>query len=448
MIHEPTEEPDKPVRPAVGQFVEPWSTALTNWTPALAKAALSEAQTGNLRLAADLAEILLLDNRIKQAFGKRGANVFSQELEFEPGTGRRKGRAVKAIEAGEDWWYTFPEDELALWFTWGHILGVGLAELVWRQPDGHGGRDVADLKIWHPRWLSWEHHRQTWQLDVQGGGRIDITPGDGKWMLFTPYGRHRPWMHGLWWPLVPSFLLKQFAYADWASHNKVMGSPQFVGKAPQNTAGTSLDTFRDSLLTMISKSAIVLPFGWEVDLLQAQQGTSDTFRKAIDAADRGIDIAILGNNLTTEVSGGSLAAAQVHRDGESRLAESDAKTLAGTIHDQYLTHWARFNFGTDDAAPWPHWQTEPAEDLSVLATTMGALGDAMTKLDSALSGFDLELDPEAMAERFSLPVRPRTQDAPDPVAAPGTDPNAPQEQPQSKVGSGVEPVDDAPGDPP
>ena len=445
MIHEPAEEPDKPVRPSVGQFVEPWSAALTNWTPALAKGALCEAQTGNLRLAADLAEILLLDARIKQAFGKRTTNVLSADLEFDPGTGRRKGRAVRALEAGEDWWYTFPEDELALWFAWGHILGVGLAELVWRQPEGHGGRDVAELKIWHPRWLSWDHYRQVWQLDVQGGGCIDITPGDGKWMLFTPYGRHRPWMHGLWWPLVPSFLLKQFAYADWASHNKVMGSPQFVGKAPQNTAGVSLDTFRDSLLSMISKSAIVLPYGWEVELLQAKQGTAETFLKAIDVADRGIDIAILGNNLTTEVSAGSLAAAQVHRDGESRHAESDAKVLSGTIHDQYLTHWARFNFGTDDVAPWPHWRTEPAEDMASAATTLGSLGDAMSKLDVALAGFGLEVNALELVERFSVPVRPRTQEAPE--APPGTNTDDKENETTGAGRAGGDAGDDPPGDP-
>ena len=88
--------------------------------------------------------------------------------------------------------------------------------------------------------------------------------------------------------------------------------------------------------------------------------TCTDFGGAISAA-----ISIAGQNLTTEVSGGSYAAATVHDFIRRDYIEHDEQVLSTTLHNGPLKWWALFNFGTDEA-PWLRWNTNPNSEQEVV----------------------------------------------------------------------------------
>lgn len=410
--------------PDLIEYREPTAVVLTEWTPRRVKAALADAQVGRLYMAADLMSSLLLDGRIQQAFKKRADALFRNEVEFLAGAGRRKNMTIHALEAADDYSAAFPESELRQLKIWGEGLGVGLGELVWKRLPQHGDRDIPVLKVWHPRWLRWDDWNHRWMLQVRadenptGQPEIEIKPGEGKWILYTPYGVNRPWMWGLWFSLSTFWLLKQLSLADMAAHNKAHGSPQFVGKTPiEQVTKEKRDEFVGMLAEMVARSSIVLPKGWELDLLECAHDSSEAFERAIKLADTSFDIAILGNNLTTEVTGGSLAAANVHREVQGDQAASDDGALCGCLHDQALVHWSEYNYGASAAAPLPHYAVEPAEDLKSEAETINALSAGLQKIDAMLAPQGLEVDMVAMTERYGIATRKRTTPDPALVAA-------------------------------
>ena len=128
----------------------------------------------------------------------------------------------------------------------------------------------------------------------------------------------------------------------------------------------------------------------------------------IDAANTGIAIAVLGQNLTTEVQGGSYAAAQVHQQVADYLRRADAECLSTTLRTQVLTWWAAYNFGDPAVAPWPRWKIDPEADAASVGAAYKALGDGIASLrDAVPEGQALDLG--AILERAGVPL----VDAPD-----------------------------------
>src|SRR5690606_14363612 len=115
-------------------------------------------------------------------------------------------------------------------------------------------------------------------------------------------------------------------------------------RSPGMPADADKQAFLSDLQAMANSASIVLPDGWNVELLEAKVGSGEVFAKLIEWANKAIAVAVLGQNLTTDVEGGSHAAAQVHENVRQDLIDSDAETLSTTAREQVLVWWAEFNF--------------------------------------------------------------------------------------------------------
>lgn len=344
-------------RPDRKEHRELWGRRLTTWTNSELTAARLLADGGTLSYAAELVDELRADSRVAGVLPQRVNGLLGLEIEFEAsGDGRRRGRAVRALEADEDWWQIAPEHELADLQTWGLLLGVGLAELVWTTNER--GRAIPRLKCWDPRALRFEWTTRRWLLRT-ADEEIEVVPGGGKWVLYTPYGASRPWAKGLWRALAKWWLLKGFALTDWARHSEMHGSPIRVGVAPEGSQPEDRENFADDLASLGSDTSLVAPPGYETKLLEAVAKTWEMFPKQIETANAELSILLVGQNLTSEVQGGSFAAAKVHENVRDDLIRFDAEALTTALHDQVLTWWAEFNFGDPKLAPWPSWETKP-----------------------------------------------------------------------------------------
>jgi hypothetical protein len=413
--------------PIVLQF-EPSSRSLTDWTPDLIKSAELVAQGGNLRLAADLCEEMLADDRIKGVIETRVEGLLGLPLSFEEGVGRRKRSAKHALEAEEDWDASCPEDQTAAVMKWGILLGAGLFQNAWTWRDN--GRVVGAIAHYRERFLRYDEASRGWKVLVDPGVEIDITPGDGQWGLYTPCGRHMPWLHGAWRGLSRWWLVKQLARSDWARHSEVHGSPARVAertdvKMADTVSATSRRQIAEELQALGRDTGIVMPPGYKLTLVEAVARTWEMFQAQINMANAAITIILAGQNLTTEVSGGSLAAAQVHKEIRGDKIRMDDQTISTTIHDQNLVYWAGFNFGEPGLAPWPRRQVAPPMNIAEQGESIGKLGDGIQKMNAAIAnvrdedGDPVEVDALELLTKAGVPLVKREAPSDATKSAPG-----------------------------
>lgn len=406
-----------------------------DWTPGLLRSAQILADGGSLRLAADLCETLLGDARVQAPLGTRVRGLLRLPLAFDGDGDRRRRTAVeRAVE--QDFWKAFPEDELAQLGTWGTLLGVGLGELVWTKTPG---RVLPRLKVWHPRWLRFDWETRAWLLSVDGGSEVVVQAGDGKWVLYTPYGANRPWSLAPWRAVATAQLVKKFAIQDWARHSEAHGSPVKVGTVPEGADPKTRREVARDIAQLASDATITLPHGYDLKFVEATARTWETFQAEIAWANTEMAVALVGQNLTSEVQGGSFAAALVHQTVRRDLIEADAQSLSTCLREQALTWWAEFNFGSRELAPWPCWDTTPPADRKSTSEAQKTAAEAVSTLISA----GVPVDVEAFAEQHGIPLR---KGGPLPEPAPEPAPNAGRESAQRRPGvraqAAREPVDE------
>jgi phage gp29-like protein len=379
-------------------LIEPCARSLSiEWTPARIRAAEMLADGGNLTLAADLCDAVLGDEAVQGGLKNTVQALLGLPLTFEAGQGRKRRAAVKALEAEEDWWASFPEEQLAQTIRWAVLLGVVPVQLVWTERDG---RAIAEAKVWHPRNLRWDPAKRAWFIrHGDGYQETEITPGDGQWLLFTPYGSSRPWMQGAWRACGRWWLLKSYAFRDWGTYSSRQGQGIFVGFAPEAAKKEDRDALARDLQGFAGKTAIALAPGYDFKLVESTAKSYETFTTQIEAANKGITVAVTGLNVTNE-EGGSFAKAESLGGIRREIIGALAASLSTTTHDGYLAYWAEFNFGTKDAAPWPMWDATPPADAKLLGESFAALGAGIKSLKDA----GVQVDIVALAEAAGVPV--------------------------------------------
>lgn len=403
----------------------PHARSFTDWTPDDLRAADALAQSGNLRLAADLCRAMLGDSRVRGALETRVKGLLRLPVTFEEsGDGRKRGRVVRALEAEEDWYNAFSEAALARVASRGIFLGVGLGQLVYAVTSR--GREIPVLTPYDERWLRWDTTARKWMVQVDGGREIEVVPGDGRWFLYAPScagipsGDQRPWDDGAWRAAMKPWLLKDLTgLDDFGHHAQMHGSPirtADVEVFDNGKSAVSKDDRRDlanDLGDMGSDASMVPPPGVKLRLLEATAKTWEMFPAAVSMANVELAVAITGQNLSTEVNAGVGTGATLHGTIRQDLIESDAQTLSTALREQALVWWAEFNFGNRDLAPWPAWKTAPPENIEARGRGMTTLAAGIRDAESVAPEGKV-VDRQALFEQAGIPLL----DAPKEQAAP------------------------------
>lgn len=378
-------------------LVQPSVRSATVWSPALLKTALIQADSGQFRTLADLCDWVLADDRVGAVAQTFVGGLLSLPLAFEPsGDGRRKGRAVRALEAEEDFWKIAPEDEAFQIYTWALLLGFQWAHLEHVESNG---RVLPCLRFWHTRNVRFDWTSRRWFTKVDDGlGEVEMVDGDGEWVMFSPYGRFRPWAHGLWRGTARWCLLKSYAEDDWGRHSEK--ASVLVAESVQGVSTTSRKELAAELYSLGRNASVAPPAGVTLKLLEARANTRDLYLAQVEAANTAVAVSWLGQNLTTEVKGGSFAAAQVHGRVEGQRIRGFAEFESTTVREKVLTRWAELNFGNRDLAPWPIRNTDVPEDGKVVAEIMKLRAESFTAMRTA----GVIIDAEAWFERGKVDI--------------------------------------------
>ncbi len=390
-----------------------------DWTPDLLRLAEISADRGDLTLAADLCDALVADATIASKLGERVRSLVGSPITFVEGQGRSKKAAKKAAEAGEDFWRLLPDAEYTQLCGWGFLLGAGLAQLRdWAPSPEHGGRVVPGaLDVWHMRDVRFDWMTRRWLARDAEGRDVEVVSGNGQWFLFTPFGRSRPWVHGLWRQVARVWMLKQLAILEWQRANQMNAAKVVTAQVPAADSD-AFDDYTDAvrrklvaeLRTMGRNAVIALPPGLDLQLLEIGADTWESFDAQCKLCDELVAVAFVGSTLATSGDKSSFASSQTGQEVKRDIRAGDANVEQTLVHDDVMRPWAHLNFGDPAAAPWPQRQVDPAPTLAELNAQLEGFGKAIESLrDKAGLPVNAEEMSKAVPAIVLFPPDQRTQ---------------------------------------
>ena len=376
----------------------------TGWDVTATRAAYSDLVIGLFDRPAQLVDSIFGDSRVQAAMASRAGGILGRPIDFMlPRKLRDDRQARRCRNAFMDAWPTMSaEPILSDLQQWAVMLGFGPAQILWDTAPKYA---VPHLRPWHPRYtyFHWIYRKY---VAITMDGQTPITGGDGHWLLHTPFGEYRGWMRGAMRAVAPWWLARNYALRDWARYSERHGLPMIKAKSPALGDPIMTNNWRNGLANLGQETVLHCPqnvdaqnSSYDVELLEAQDSSWECFKSLIQQCDTEITLALLAQNLTTEVKEGSYAAARVHADVRQSLVEGDARALSQTIYMQLARPFAAINFGDPDLAPRPVWNVQPYEDNLTAVQTFAQFSQAIYSLRNA--GLELK-DASRIAKNFGL----------------------------------------------
>lgn len=270
------------------------------------------------------------------------------------------------------------------------LYGFYNAEVMWSVQDG---KVVPEKLIGkHPRRFSFTPERELRLLtkDNQQTGEeipdrkiITMSYGDSD----NPYGKGLG--QKLWW----SVWFKKHGIKFWLIFLDKFGMPTGVGKYPSGAKSDEKATLKEAIEAIHSETGVIIPDTMAIDLVEASRSGKVTYETLCEYFDKQISKAVLGQTLTTEVSGGSYAASKTHDDVRQDIKEADAGLLAECLNRTIIPWTVDYNYSGTTAYPTIRFITEKEQVLKELAERDEVL----------VNQIGVEVDPDYWYDTYNLP---------------------------------------------
>jgi len=383
-------------RSLLAQVEQSWVYGLPNVAARTIRAAILQHERGVFTVSGHLYDLMLRDARIAETLDTRALMLFSKPFSIQKGSD--SPRAVQlAGDIAKVWKEGISEGVLRELFKQYIMLGFAVAKINW-QP---GAIWKPQLEIWHPSFIRVYNGR--WYAITANAGEQEITFGDGQWILLTDHPRG--YMGGAIRQLANAYLQRQMAFISWARLNEKHGMPLLKVKVPASANGEDKDAIQADLSMMIQGGVVQLPqnvdsngssYDTEYDETNAQG--YKTHNDLIEALNAEITIAILRQNLTTQVSNkGSYAAAEVHLEVLKDVTRQDAQLFRDAFREQLIRPICTNSFDVveDKDLPNPVYDTDEAPDLSEQLDAASKYLDLVDRLSA--QGLEIQDKEETLA---------------------------------------------------
>jgi phage gp29-like protein len=227
--------------------------------------------------------------------------------------------------------------------------GYSPLEVIW-EADGGFWR-IGDIVGKPPQWF--EFDQQNRLVFKTGAVGTEELPAN-RFLI----ARHRPSYanpYGVkvfskcYWPVT----FKKNGFRWWTVFVEKYGGAFLYGKYPSNAGSQFKTELLSSLENMISDAVAIAPEGSEITIESlANKGSGSRIHaEYIEAANKEISKAVLGQTLTTDIGNtGSYAAAQAHNLVREDLAAADRRRISACFN-RLAAVWTVYNFGVDVAPP-------------------------------------------------------------------------------------------------
>lgn len=377
----------------------------TGWSITDVRGALVDLTAGLFDRPAQLHDAIAGDSRVQSAMRSRSGGLLGNPVRFTlPDRFKDEPQAKKCLRSWENHWPQMAaEPALIDVLESANGIGHSYAQLLWD----------TSREIWKPYLQSfgaryaYYHWTERQHMAITLDGQVPITPGDGHWVMHAPFGRYRGWMRGALRALAQWWLARNYALRDWARYSERHGFPILLADTPFGADPSDVASYTSQLAGIGQESVLQLPGGpdvtkygkYDLRYLEPSDDSWLAFKSLIDQCNDEITLALLGQNLTTQVKEGSFAAARVHADVKQVIVQADARSLAKTVYSQIVRPFAALNFGNADFAPLVHWDVRVEEDLHVKSQTFQAFAGALQQL--RIGGFEVK-NVESFARKFGL----------------------------------------------
>jgi len=335
----------------------PLVTIQNTWTIEQARGALYAHAIGQFYSSAMLWDSIMGDDRVTATLNARDSALFGREARFRPAD--KSSAAKECCDAWQSWWPRLAGSSAFRW-TQDYAIGMGFAhdQICW--DTNQTNLDYAPtLHPWHPVFEYFDWDKRLF-MAVGSEAVVPIVGGNGKWFEHVPFGAYRGWMRGAIRPVTEPWLLRHFGFRDMARFGEVHGNPTRVGHVPIVGDAVERQQFERAIACLGSDAAMIVPGGvdpkdgqgYSYELVEAKSTAWEVHPAQIDRCDMAIVLAILMVNLTTEVKGGSFAAASVAQDKELGGTQLDNQSWKYSLYNQLARPFAYLNFGDANLAPW------------------------------------------------------------------------------------------------
>lgn len=387
-------------------------------------AAMHTAEQGDFTQVARLCDAMRSDGLIRGLLGTRGAllnfpvmhegdpwvveRLKGRPAEYDPETGAILVERVPGV-----WDRMTPRPELRAVHDDGLMAGVGLGYLC-DDPTPGGWRRLKHLDL---HWLRYRHSEDSWWYQTTLGP-VRVTPGDGRWTMFTPYGRERPWARGAWYPCAGPFIGKQGAAIDRMRWQRFLADGLRYIKAGEQASEVHLP----EMLRFIRGGwqyapGLVAPKGYEPGIVEASGRGYEVYTDTEDRGDREIQVALAGQVVTTD-GGKGFSSGDIWRDIASNLIQETADALgvwAGTdIIDPYTCV-----IGLGSGRVQAHWDARDPSQKSAAAAAAKGVADAIDAIDkvAAPRGQRVKLTTFFRSQGVEVDLESITGETPQPAPA-------------------------------
>lgn len=389
-------------------------TVFSAWTVASVRAALASHEAGDFSQSAILADHIWRDDRFYSTLQTRVLAVLGLPFNVDASESTKNTPRAESLQKRvREWWFdAMPEAVLGDVLRCVIPMGFAIGENVWHDEPESGELRIKQHKIHNLEFVRWRDDLQKFVIVGRDGKETQVNPGDGRWVLWTASASDRPWMSGAIRALAIPFLLRTFTRRDWARRGEVEGLGVRKAGVPDDPKEENIRQFFSDVRNLGAETTLKLPPGYTFEIEATDASAADGFNKLIAHCDTAITLTILGQNLTTQIEGGSFAAASVHSKVQLDRTESDVAMLATVARGQIVIPWGYYNVPgfKSSWAPWPRYDSTPAEDIQKVAQGFLTLAQAAKGLR------ELGVDISGLVERFGLMfAKPSTADGKTPA---------------------------------
>ena len=383
-----TNEPKRPKK----RRTSPKPRSITRWIQRDIETAQHRAASGDLQRAGQLYRALARDGMLLGLLGTRSGGLVRLPKRF---SGSAAG--VAYLEGGNgrrgNFDRIFPLAELSKLARDGFVMGVGVAEFV----DRGCGPVLTRLD---PEFLLYRWWEDQWYYR-SAAGLLPITPGDGRWVLYTPGGSLEPWDQGAWAALARAYVSKEHALFYRENWNAKLAHPARVAVAPQGASTAQKEGWFRRVMAWGMNNVFGLTPGYDVKLLESNGVGYQSFRETIEDSNKEFMIMVAGQVVT--VTGGSgFANAAIHATIRGDLIEADGRSLAATLCEQALPHVLVGIVPEGERVDF-EWDTRPPVNRKEEADALSAAAKAIEDLVRVMTAQGKRPDVAELSVRFGIP---------------------------------------------
>ncbi len=160
----------------------------------------------------------------------------------------------------------------------------------------------------------------------------------------------------------------------WLMFLERYGSPTVKVTVTEDAAPEDKKKVKDILKSLQQETGVIVPPGFELDLLEAtQRGGEGGYQHLIAVCNAEISKAVLGQTLTTEQGDrGARSLGEVHQEVRFDIMRYDADSLEATLNEQLIRRLVDFNFVVE-GYPAFKLPLKPRKDLNAETTSLERL---------------------------------------------------------------------------